>query len=82
MSLFDHQKMRLEQKKRLLSEVDNAITAILSGAQSYTIATVSLTRASLSDLIEYQKQLESDIAAAETNSTLLSNTSVSYFDRR
>lgn len=80
MSLFDHQKMRLEQKKRLLSEVDNAITAILSGAQSYTIATVSLTRASLSDLIEYQKQLEDDIAAAETNSTLLSNTSVSYFD--
>ena len=82
MSLFEHNKMRYEQKKRLLEAVDAAILAILGGAQSYTIGSRSLTRASLPDLINYQKQLEADISADEEDPFQMSNTSVSYFDRR
>lgn len=82
MSLFSFRGMRLEQKKRMLEQVDAAITAILTGAQAYTIGSRSLTRANLGDLLKAQKQLEADIAAAEDDQCLLANTSVAYFDRR
>lgn len=73
---------RIGQKRRLLEQVDEAISAILNGAQSYTIGTRTLTRANLKDLMEYQKQLESEVGAEENDAFLLGDTSVAYFDRR
>lgn len=82
MSIFAFEGMRLEQKKRLLAQVDEAISKILGGAQAYTIGSRSLTRADLDKLIRFQRQLEADIMAAVDDANLLANTSVAYFDRR
>lgn len=71
------------EKRELLGLVNEAIRKlILGGVQSYTIGKRSLTKLNLSDLRSLKRQLEDEIAAAETPDCLLGNTRVSYFDRR
>ena len=54
---------RLAQAKIELEQVNNAITSILNGAQSYRIGTRSLTRADLAELRKWKKELEDLISA-------------------
>ena len=54
---------KLVKRKAELEQVEAAITSILSGAQSYRIGTRSLTRAELSELRKWKKELEDEIAS-------------------
>ena len=54
---------KLAGRKEELADVNAAIKMILSGAQSYTIGSRSLTRANLSELRKWKKELEDEIAA-------------------
>jgi hypothetical protein len=53
---------RLAECKLELADVKAAIKTILSGAQSYSIGTRSLTRANLAELRKWKKDLEDEIA--------------------
>lgn len=64
-----------------LIEVEQALSSIALGGQSYTIGTRKLTRADYSALLARKKELQAAIAS-EGNSSLFDNTFVSYFDRR
>ena len=75
--MSDFQKSASEQ----LQEVNEAISKILSGGQSYKIGSRSLTRASLTELFARQKELQAEVNS-EGNSDLLDNTYVAYFDGR
>ena len=66
---------------QMLAEVNKAIQAILVGGQSYKIGSRSLTRADLALLRDMQHDLEAQVAA-ETNSSLFSDTYVAIFDGR
>jgi hypothetical protein len=52
----------LAERKKELADVKSAIKKILSGAQSYTIGSRSLTRANLPELRKWKKELEDEIA--------------------
>jgi len=54
---------KLSEKKSELKDVNAAIKMILGGAQSYSIGSRSLTRANLSELRKWKKELEAEIAA-------------------
>ena len=54
---------KLQKAKAELKEIDTAITAILSGAQSYRIGTRSLNRADLATLYKRKDVLEDQISA-------------------
>jgi len=54
---------RLAEVKAELEQVNTAITAVLSGAQSYRIGTRALTRADLDTLYNRKDKLEDSIAA-------------------
>ena len=54
---------RLAERKKELVDVNKAIKTILGGAQSYAIGSRSLTRANLSELRKWKKELEAEIAA-------------------
>jgi hypothetical protein len=56
-----------ETAAEILVLVNAAITAILTGAQSYTIAGRSLTRADLAELREWRSELQTEIAAEAGN---------------
>ena len=60
-----------------LDQVNAAITAILGGAQEYSIGSRRLRRADLGILFEERRRLEA--ALAEQNGT---STTVAVFDRR
>lgn len=64
-----------------LIEVEQALSSIALGGQSYTIGSRKLTRADYSALLARKKELQAAIAS-ESNSSLFDNTFVSYFDRR
>jgi hypothetical protein len=49
---------KLAKAKAELKQIDSAITAILGGAQSYSIGTRSLTRADLATLYKRKDTLE------------------------
>lgn len=53
---------RLEERGEELAMVKAAIKQILGGAQSYTIGTRSLTRANISELRKWKKELEAEIS--------------------
>jgi hypothetical protein len=53
---------RLATRKQELADVNAAIKMILGGAQSYTIGSRSLTRANLTELRKWKKELEDEIA--------------------
>ena len=54
---------KLAKAKTELVQIDSAISAILSGAQSYRIGTRSLTRADLTTLYKRKDMLEDLISA-------------------
>lgn len=51
-----------ERLQYQLEEVEAAISAILMGAQSYSIAGQSLTRANLGDLLKFKRQLVTSLS--------------------
>ena len=57
--------MMLEELKIQLSGLNNAISKIEQGAQSYTIGNRSLTRGSLSALYAERRKLQQEITALE-----------------
>ena len=64
-----------------LEEVNQAITKVLSGGQSYQMGSRRLTRADLGMLREMRKELQAEVAA-EADSPLFGNTYVGFFDGR
>lgn len=68
-------------KEQQLVEVNKAIFAVLSGGQSYSIGSRSLTRADLSLLKEMREELEAEIIS-DNPSRLLDNTFVAFFEGR
>jgi ATP-dependent exoDNAse (exonuclease V) beta subunit len=54
---------KLAKAKTELEQIDSAITAIISGAQSYSIGTRSLTRADLATLYKRKNTLDDLIDA-------------------
>ncbi|MGP7817761.1 peptidylprolyl isomerase [Niallia sp. 01092] len=71
--------MTLEEQ---LQQINEAITAIEIGGQEYQIGTRRLRRADLSLLYKRQKELQDQINYENDQSSGLSNTFVSVFDRR
>lgn len=67
--------------KEMLTEVNNAIYAVLVGGQSYKIGTRQLSRADLSLLYNMRNDLTAQIAA-EGATSLLDDTYVAVFDGR
>ena len=65
----------------MLEQINAAITAVLSGGQSYKIGSRSLTRADLSTLQAMRAELEGEITAGQA-SPLLDRTYVAFFDGR
>lgn len=65
----------------MLDQINAAITAVLSGGQSYKIGSRSLTRADLSTLQAMRAELEAQITAGQA-SPLLDRTYVAFFDGR
>ena len=65
----------------MLEQINAAITAVLSGGQSYKIGSRSLTRADLSTLQAMRAELEAQITAGQA-APLLDRTYVAFFDGR
>ena len=65
----------------MLQQVNEAITKVLIGGQSYQIGSRKLTRADLSMLRAMKKELPAEVNA-EGSSSLLDNTYVAFFDGR
>lgn len=65
----------------MLQQVNEAITKVLIGGQSYQIGSRKLTRADLSTLRAMKKELQAEVNA-EGSSSLLDNTYVAFFDGR
>lgn len=65
----------------MLQQVNEAITNVLVGGQSYQIGSRKLTRADLSMLRTLKKELQAEVSA-EGESTILDNTYVVMFDGR
>ena len=69
------------EKESQLKEINNAITAVLVGGQSYKLGSRQLTRADLSMLRTMKRELESELNA-QGESALIDNTFVAVFDGR
>ena len=65
----------------MLQQVNEAITNVLVGGQSYQIGSRKLTRADLSMLRTLKKELQAE-GSAEGESSILDNTYVAMFDGR
>lgn len=65
----------------MLQQVNDAITNVLVGGQSYQIGSRKLTRADLSMLRTLKKELQAEVSA-EGESSILDNTYVVMFDGR
>ena len=65
----------------MLQQVNEAITNVLVGGQSYQIGSRKLTRADLSMLRTLNKELQAEVSA-EGESSILDNTYVVMFDGR
>lgn len=63
-----------------LLEVNDAISRVLIGGQSYKLGTKSLTRADLSTLLAMQRDLQAQLANQDTN--LMDNTYLGVFEGR
>ncbi len=63
-----------------LVQVNDAISRILIGGQSYKIGTHSLTRADLNVLLDMQKDLQAQVANQDTR--LMDNTYLGVFEGR
>ena len=67
--------------KEMLSQIEEAIQAIMFGGQSYKIGSRQLTRADLKMLYQMRKEARAEIAA-ENQSMLFSDCYVGVFDGR
>ena len=65
----------------MLQQVNEAITNVLVGGQSYQIGSRKLTRADLSMLRTLKKELQAEVSA-EGECSILDNTYVVMFDGR
>ena len=63
-----------------LIEVNNAISNILIGGQSYKIGSRSLTRADLNTLLDMQRDLQAQLANQDSH--LMDNTYLAIFEGR
>ena len=75
----------MANRKEMLEQVNAAITAILTGGQSYRIGSRSLNRADLSALRSLRDDLEAQVeeeAQADAEVALFRGVSVAYFDGR
>ena len=66
----------------LLAEVNEAIVAVTSGAQSYKVGSRSVTRANLTELKNLRAELAAEIATAENNSDIFARTYLAKFEGR
>lgn len=66
-------------EERLL-EVNDAISKVLVGGQSYRLGTKSLTRADLNTLLDMQHDLQAQLANQDTG--LMDNTYLGVFEGR
>ena len=71
----------MEDTKKMLQEVNNAISAVMVGGQSYRIGSRQLTRADLKELYKIRNDLQAEIAS-ETSSSLFGDCYVGVFDGR
>lgn len=69
-------------KKALLEQVNEAITAVLMGGQSYRIGSRSLTRGDLSELMSLRDKLTAEEESGSSDPQLLERTYVAFFDGR
>ncbi len=65
-----------------LQEVNEAITKVLVGGQSYQIGSRKLSRADLALLREMQKEIRAEVNAENNNTGFLDDTYVAVFDGR
>lgn len=65
----------------MLSEVETAITTVLTAGQSYKIGSRSLTRADLNLLIKMRNDLRTQLTQESSNG-LLDNTYLAVFEGR
>lgn len=66
--------------EKKLVEVNNAISNILVGGQSYKIGSRSLTRADLNTLLDMQRDLQAQLS--NQDSQLMDNTYLAIFEGR
>ena len=64
-AVIEIKRNRLAEDKELLAEVRKAISAILGGAQSYTIGSRSLSRADLKALLDWRDELYAEVIQEE-----------------
>lgn len=76
--MTSEEKVRLEEA---LASVRKAIRNAEQGGQSYRIGSRSLTRVDYESLLAQEKQLMSELAAAD-NGTLFADTYAAYFEGR
>lgn len=69
-------------KRAEIAEVNEAISTILKGGQSYKIGSRSLSRADLSALLKMKNDIEQQLADETSGNGLMDNTTVGFFDRR
>ncbi len=72
--------MAMTAAEEKLIEVNNAISNILVGGQSYKIGSKSLTRADLETLLNMQRDLQAQLANQDNN--LMDNTYLAIFEGR
>lgn len=65
-AVIEIKRSRLAEDKELLAEVKQAISAILNGAQSYTIGSRSLSRADLKSLLDWRDELYVQVIQEES----------------
>lgn len=69
-------------KAEQLEQIENAISAIAVGGQSYKIGSRNLNRADLNTLYKIKNDLMAQIAAEKNNSGLFDDCYVAVFDGR
>lgn len=65
-AVIEIKRNRLAEDKELLAQVKQAISAILNGAQSYTIGSRSLSRADLKSLLDWRDELYAQVIQEES----------------
>lgn len=69
-------------KSLTLSQVDEAISAIMDGGQSYKIGSRSLTRANLTELVALRNQLKTETASSADADSGIPGINVALFSGR
>lgn len=72
----------MSKTSEMLDDVENAISNVLSGGQSYKIGSRTLTRADLNMLYKMRNDLKAEQNQELGNTGLLDDTYVAFFDGR